>query len=77
MPEELTQPEPIGIEFYDAQSQRQMKYVYPDSKHHTAGWLLYRHPDGQWVTLRKATEIDVACITEAVVLGHHRPQGGE
>lgn len=61
-----------GLEFYDGASKRQMKYVYPDTAHWTAGWILYRNPgDGQWVTLRKATEADVNAITGAVVEAHH------
>lgn len=28
---------------------KEMMYVYPDTKHEAAGWILYRHPDGQWV----------------------------
>ena len=60
-----------GLEFFDAASKRTLKYVYPDTPHWTAGWILYRHPDGQWVTLRKATKDDVSRITEAVVKAHH------
>lgn len=61
-----------GLEFYDGATERQMKYVYPDTPHWTAGWILYRNPgDGQWVTLRKATEADVKAITGAVVTAHH------
>ena len=48
-----------------------MKYVYPDAKHWTAGWILYQHPDGQWVTLRKATDIDIAAINKAIVTAYH------
>jgi hypothetical protein len=50
---------------------KDMMYVYPDTKHELAGWILFRHPDGQWVTLRKATEDDVERITRAVVLSFH------
>jgi hypothetical protein len=28
-------------------------------------WLFYRHPDGQWVTLREATELDLASVIGA------------
>jgi len=62
---------PPGYDFYDGNSGRSMKYVYPDTKHPAAGWLLYKHPDGQWVTLRKATEDDIRQINEAVVAAHH------
>jgi len=63
--------DPSGLEFFDAATNRKMKCVYPDSSHWTAGWLLYRHPDGHWVTLRKATDADLAAINAAVVEGHH------
>ena len=49
----------------------EMMYCYPDSKHELAGWILYRHPDGQWVTLRKATDADVEEISEAVSAQFH------
>lgn len=64
-----------GLEFYDWASDRMMKYVYPDTPHWCAGWILYKHPDGQWVTLRKANEEDLAKINVAVVEAHHA--GGE
>jgi hypothetical protein len=60
-----------GVEFYDVASGRTMKYVYPDTKHWAAGWILYRNGDGGWVTLRKASPDDVSVITRAVVRAHH------
>ena len=63
--------DPPGLEFYDAGSCRTMKYVYPDTPHSTAGWILYKHPDGQWVTLRKATDADVKALNKAVIGAHH------
>ena len=60
-----------GLEFYDGVSTRWMKYVYPDTKHWTAGWILYKHPDGQWVTLRKATDDDISAMNRAVSKVHH------
>lgn len=48
--------EPHGIRFFDAVSNREMILVADGEPF--AGWLCYRHPDGQWVTLRKATEED-------------------
>jgi hypothetical protein len=66
--------DPPGIEFFDAATSRRMKYVYPGSSHWTAGWLLYKHPDGQWVTLRKATRDDIAAISGAVVEAHHHAE---
>lgn len=60
-----------GITFYDQATNREMKYVYPDTPHWAAGWILYRHVAGHWVTLRKATDDDIARINKAVVEGHH------
>jgi hypothetical protein len=45
---------------------KEMMYCYPDSQHELAGWILYRHPDGQWVTLRKATDEDTRRMSQAV-----------
>jgi hypothetical protein len=59
------------VTFYDGATKRWMKYIYPDSKHWAAGWLFYKHPDGQWVTLRRASDEDVEAITAAVVAAHH------
>lgn len=56
---------------------REMMYCYPDSKHELAGWLLYRHPDGQWVTLRKATDADVTALSAGVSHSFHRAAGRE
>jgi hypothetical protein len=44
--------EPKGIKFFDAISDRQMILVADGEPF--AGWLCYQHPDGQWVSLRKA-----------------------
>lgn len=66
----MTTPhEPPGLRFYDGASQRDMLLVY--APHEWAGWLCYRHPDGQWVSLRKATEDDQSRINRAVVEAHH------
>jgi hypothetical protein len=29
------------------------------------GWVFYKHPDGQWVTLRKATEQEIEDAKQA------------
>ena len=50
---------------------KEMMYCYPDSKHELAGWILYRHPDGKWVTLRKATDADVTEMSRAVSASSH------
>lgn len=47
--------DPPGIEFYDQVSGRVMKLV---TGGHFIGWIVYKHPDGQWVSLRKATDDD-------------------
>ena len=62
-----SQTDPVGLEFFDNATKKRMKYVYPDYPHWTAGWILYKHPDGQWVTLRKATYADVGRISQAVI----------
>lgn len=63
-------PQP-SLEFFDDNSGRQMLYVYLDAPQ-WSGWLFFKHPDGHWVSMRKATEQDVAAINKAVVGGHHR-----
>ena len=60
--------DPAGTRFYDVTSGREMKYV---TEGHAKGWIVYKHPDGQWVTLRKATDADLAMINETVVRAHH------
>lgn len=53
----------LGVEFYDKASGREMLLI--DEGESFGGWLCYRHPDGQWVTLRKATEADRRAIATA------------
>ncbi len=55
---------PKGIEFYDFATGKPMLLVDDDALR-WGGWLLYLHPDGQWVTHRKATEDDRARIKAA------------
>lgn len=63
--EEMAQHyQPEGVRFYDRATRREMLLVVDDSRE-TDGWLCYKHPDGQWVTLRKATESDRATIEGA------------
>lgn len=50
--------EPDGVRFYDAASGRNMVLVADGAP--MGGWLHYRHPNGQWVSLRKATDDDRA-----------------
>lgn len=66
---EVMNANPAGLNFYDNKSKRQMKLVYEG--HYLSGWLLYKHPDGQWVTLRKATEADLNTLNSAVIQAHH------
>jgi hypothetical protein len=62
--------DPPGLNF--EVNGKQMKYCYPDCPRESLrGWILYKHPDGQWVTLRKATDDDIRRINEAVIHGHH------
>ncbi len=53
--------EPKGTRFHDAASGREMLYVLEG---HMKGWICYRHPDGQWVTLREATEEDLKVLED-------------
>ncbi len=57
--------EPSGLQFYDLASAREMKWVFGDRQESLNDWLVYKHPDGQWVTLRKITEADKKVIIEA------------
>ena len=63
--------DPKGTRFYDLQSGREMLLVLEGPFN---GWIAYRHPDGQWVTLRKATDDDLVRINEAAVRAHHSEQ---
>jgi hypothetical protein len=54
--------EPPGIRFHDGATRRDMVLVTDGP---SKGWLCYRHPDGQWVTLRVATVGDLATIHAA------------
>lgn len=66
-----TEPyQPSGVRFYDAASDREMLLEQnPGSP--TDGWILFRHPDGQWVTLRKATPDDLVRLAAAPVRQGH------
>ena len=57
--------EPAGTRFYDIAGQRSMLLVSEhEPREDLRGWLLWRHPDGQWVTLRKATDDDLARVRQ-------------
>ena len=62
--------EPRGTRFC-AGGKEMMLVLDDEPRKELHGWLLYRHPDGQWVTLREATDVDVAAISAAVVRAHH------
>jgi hypothetical protein len=57
--------EPSGFQFYDLASAREMKWVFGDRQENLNDWLVYKHPDGQWVTLRKITEADKKAMIAA------------
>lgn len=56
---------PAGWTFYDNASKREMRLVY-DEASSWKGWLIWQHPDGQWVSLRKATLKDYEALSKAV-----------
>ena len=60
----MTTITPHGFGFYDLAKDRQM--ILADEGE-WSGWLFYKHPDGQWVSLRKATDADIAAITKQLV----------
>lgn len=56
-----------GVTFFDNASKRTMRYISPDAEHGLAGWIVVRKPDGEWMTLRKATDADIAAISGATL----------
>ncbi len=56
------QYEPNGIRFWD--NGKPMLLVQDDECGFD-GWICYKHPDGQWVSLRKAIEKDILMIETA------------
>ena len=60
-----------GLSFHDARSGRDRRYIYPDTNHWTAGWIVYKTQGGDWVTYRKATQDDIVSLNGAVARGHH------
>jgi len=55
-------PDVVGIEFMEIRTNRLMKYVTAGPFY---GWLVFKHPNGQWVSLRKATQDDLDDIGKA------------
>ena len=62
--------EPSGTKFF-ANGREMMLVLTDEPRKDMHGWLLYRHPDGQWVSLRKATDADISAISQAVSNAHH------
>lgn len=60
-----------GINFFDGQTKRNMRYIYPDADSWMAGWIVTQNASGHWMTWRKATETDITAINGAVVRSHH------
>ncbi len=60
--------EPKGYKFYSQTRRQEMMVVYEGE---WKDWLCYKHPDGQWVSLRKATQSDLAELGNALVKAHH------
>lgn len=61
-----------SVDFYDAKSKRQMKYVYFNVNSPWAGWILYWHEQGSaWVSLRKATLLDLIAVGQAISSAQH------
>jgi hypothetical protein len=60
--------EPKGLRFYDLNSGRRMLLVDDEERADIAGWIAYKHPDGKWVSLRKATDADLKAINDARIL---------
>lgn len=65
--------EPKGTRFFDNDSGREMLLVAEDEQQEGwRGWLFYKHPDGQWVSLRKATDNDIMAINQAMSTAFHK-----
>ncbi len=60
--------QPVGLRFYSQSMHREMMLV---TEGDFSGWIVYKHPDGQWVTLRKATESDRTDLANAMSRAHH------
>ena len=61
--------EPKGTRFYSKALKREMMLVYEGQP--WAGWIVYKHPDGHWVSYRKATQQDHAELGAAISKAHH------
>lgn len=65
--------DPPGTSFFDANTGRNMRLVTAGE---WKGWIVYRHPDGGWVSLRRATQDDLARINDAVSAAFHMEADG-
>ena len=70
-PTKPTHYEPKGIKFY-SQSRKQDMMFCTEEGHSFYQWILYRHPDGQWVSLRKATAQDRQQLSAALIKSYHK-----
>jgi len=52
-----------GYAFFDNASGRTMMLVYEGE---WKDWICYKHPDGQWVSLRKAATDDWRALVKAM-----------
>lgn len=64
----VTPHEPKGTRFYSQALSKEMMLV---NEGPWAGWLAYKHPDGQWVSFRKATQADHHELGDAISKAHH------
>lgn len=55
--------EPKGYKFFDQRRHVEMMLIYEGD---WDNWIAYKHPDGQWVTLRKATDKDISALAKAM-----------
>jgi hypothetical protein len=62
---------PEGVRFYDAATRQEMILCTDDGSSWN-GWLLYKHLDGHWVSLRKATPEDQMALLRKVARKEHR-----
>ena len=63
-------PDLKGQKFFSQSRKQEMMLVQDDSSEWN-GWLVYKHPDGQWVSLRKATDADISELANAISEAHH------
>lgn len=56
--------DPAGVRFWDVGQHRELLLVEVGP---WAGWICYRNVDGQWVSLREATEEDLRRLHQARV----------